>query len=140
MAYLVSNELTTAMIRNRPAVAANTEQTMSTTQTTAWVSPRFRLGYGMLPIALGALVAIAVTTVMLALIGANRTTVPTRSTVPTRTTVASPAITSQPAGVATPQVHYLGPRQTRAALYAPAAGSDRAAHYTCLGAPQRCLR
>ena len=136
MAYLVSNELTTAMIRNRqqPAVAANTEQTVSTPRTIAWGSPRLRLGYGMLPIALGALVAIAVTTVMLALTGANRTTVPTRAT------GASPAITSQPAGVATPQVRYLGPRQTRAALYAPAAGGDPAAHYTCLGAPQRCLR
>jgi hypothetical protein len=110
---------------------------MSTRQSTAHLSPRFRIG----PVltALGALVAIAVTIIMLALTGANHTT------------VAIPVTASQAAAGPTTQIRYLGPHQLREGLgsqtartldggTAPTAGAGNAApHYTCLGSAKRCL-
>jgi hypothetical protein len=57
---------------------------MSTQHTIARVSPRFRIGHGTVLTALGVLVAIAVTIVILALSGTNHTTAAT----PNRTAVA----------------------------------------------------
>lgn len=107
---------------------------MSTPHSIPRLAPRVRIGQGTVLTAAGALVAIAVTIVILTLTGAHQTT------------VALPATTSQAAGGAAPQVHYLGPRQTRAAL-APTtsqsgvASGGLAARYACLGVAQRrCLR
>src|SRR5947209_2851309 len=97
--------------------------------------PRFRIRPGTVATALGVLVAIAVTTVFLALGGAHHST------------VAIPVTASSTAGVSTPQVHYLGPRQMQAALtpnsgaVAPNAGTGRPGpRYTCLGTAGRCVR
>ncbi len=104
---------------------------MSTPQTVTPATSRLLTRPGTLIAALGVLVAIAVTIVILALTGAHHTTVPI------------PATASQAVASATPQVHYLGPRQQQAALHRTTThrGTGHPApHYTCLGAPQRCLR
>jgi hypothetical protein len=105
---------------------------MSTHQSIPHLAPRVRIGLGTVGTALGVLVAIAVAITILALTGANHTT------------VATPVTASQAAAASTPQVRYLGPRQeqaARAASTSPAAGiGNPAPHYTCLGAAQRCLR
>ncbi|MGO9906279.1 MAG: hypothetical protein ACLP4R_01715 [Solirubrobacteraceae bacterium] len=103
---------------------------MSTPQTI--VTPRLRIRPGKVVTALGVLVAIAVTIVILALTGTHHTTVTT------------PARTSQPVTSATPQTHYVGPRQQQAPTNthgaASAASAGPAPHYICLGAARRCLR
>ena len=105
---------------------------MSTPQTSARVTPRSRIRPGTILTTLGALVAIALTIVILALTGTHHTTVTTAAT------------TSQASASATPQTHYLGPRQQQARTTthgaASAVSAEPAAHFTCLGAPQRCLR
>jgi hypothetical protein len=109
---------------------------MSTPNSTAPVAPRFQIRVGTVLTALGALVAIAVTVITLALTGADHST------------VATPATASQVASGSTPQVQYLGPRQLGATLNGqggggttPTAGAGNVApHYACLGAAQRCLR
>ena len=82
--------------------------------------------------AVGVLVAIAVAITIMALTGANDTT------------VATPVTASQAAAGPTPQTHYLGPRQEHAAHTdgtTPAAGiGNPAPHYTCLGVARGCLR
>jgi len=106
---------------------------MSTPQSIPHLTPRFRIGLGTTLTALGVLVAIAVSILILALTGANNTT------------VATPVTASQAASGSTPQVHYLGPRQEQAATDAhsggtrPTAGAGNPAAH-CLGAAQRCLR
>jgi hypothetical protein len=80
--------------------------------------------------ALGVLLAIAVTVVIVALTGANHATGATAVT-------ASQAVSGQA------QVHYLGPRQTRFRVNPtsiPGDGSRPAAHYTCLGVARDCRR
>lgn len=105
---------------------------MSTTQSTARIAPRFRVGRGTLLTAIGVLVAIALAITIPALTGANHTN------------VATPATASQAAAGSTPQTRYLGPRQEQAAqrdATTPTAGiGNPAPHYICLGAAQRCLR
>jgi hypothetical protein len=109
---------------------------MSTPQSIAFPATRVRVRHATLLTALGVLVAVAVTVVMLTLVGANHTTVTT------------PVTSSQAAVGSTPQTHYLGPQQTRAGLNpttvqgdaSGAATGGPAAHYSCLGAAQRCLR
>jgi hypothetical protein len=89
--------------------------------------------------AIGVLVAIAVSIVIVALTGAHHTTTST------------PVTPSQAASGSVPQIHYLGPQQVRAGLNsqtphvrsaatAPAAGgSTQAPQYTCL--PEKvCVR
>ena len=109
---------------------------MSTSQGIPHLTPRIRIGLRTVLTALGVLAATAVTIVILALPGANHTTATTPST-PSQAATGSP-----------PQIHYLGPQQTRAELRpsasntdasGPAAG-DSAPHFTCLGDAQRCLR
>jgi hypothetical protein len=95
---------------------------MSTPQTIARVTPRFRIRPGTVVTALGVLVAIAVTIGILALTGTHHTTVTT------------PATTSQAAG-ATPQTHYLGPRQQQAP--ATTHGAATAASQRVAGQPLR---
>jgi hypothetical protein len=103
---------------------------MSTPQTI--LTPRLRIRPGTGLTTLGVLVAIAITIAILALTGTHHTTVTTAAT------------TSQAAATATPQTHYLGPRQQQAPTTthgaASAASAGPAAHRTCLGAAQRCLR
>ena len=99
---------------------------MTTQQSIAPLTPRFRIRPGTMMTALGVLVAIAVTIVFLTLGSAHHTT------------VAIPATPAPTAGIATPQLHYLGPRQLTAAPNptsgAVAQNSDAGApHYTCLG-------
>jgi hypothetical protein len=106
---------------------------MSTPQTIAPVTHRFPIGHRPLLTAFGMLGAIVVTIIILALSGTNHST------------GGPPPTISQRGASATPPVHYLGPRQMRAAVKptttrsGPAAG-DPAAHYRCLGAARRCLR
>lgn len=106
---------------------------MSTPQTIARVTPRSRIRPGTILTTLGVLVAIAVTIAFLALTGTHHTT-----------TTTTPATSSQAAASATPQTHYLGPRQQQAPTTtnraASAASGGPAAHSTCLGAAQFCLR
>jgi hypothetical protein len=106
---------------------------MSTPQSIPRVTPRVRIGLGTALTALAVVAAIAVAITILALTGANHTT------------VTSP-VAASPAAASTPQTHYLGPGQEHAAPgpqtgdgTSPVAG-DAAAHYACLGAAQRCLR
>jgi hypothetical protein len=94
-----------------------------------------RLGLKPALTALGVLLAIAVTVIILALTGASHTT------------VATPVTAPQAASSSIPQVRYLGPRQVHAALNphrgwgtAITAGAGTPAHYDCLGAARRCLR
>lgn len=105
---------------------------MSTPQPIAPVIPRFRITPRTALTAVGVLVAIAATIMFLALTGANH-----------HTTVAASPTTSQAASV-TRQTRYLGPRQQQAPISSHGAASmaagDPAAHPTCLGDPQRCLR
>jgi hypothetical protein len=105
---------------------------MFTTQHIEPITPRLRIRPGTVLTALGVLVAIAVTIVFLAVTGTHHTTVTT------------PATASQAAASATPQTHYIGPRQQQAPTTthgaASAASAELAAHSTCLGAAQRCLR
>ncbi len=100
---------------------------MSTPQTITRPTPRSRIRPGTVLTALGALVAIAVTIAILALTGTHHTT------------ITSPATTSQAAASATPHTHYLGPQQQQAPTTTHGAATA-AAHYSCLGAAQRCLR
>jgi hypothetical protein len=107
---------------------------MSTPQSIPRATPRIRIGRGTALTVLGVLAAIAVTIVILALTGANHSTVTT------------PVAAPQVAGASRPQTHYLGPRQEHAAPNphngdgtSPAAGNPTA-HYACLGAAQRCIR
>ena len=106
---------------------------MFTSQPIEPLTPRFRIRLGTAAAALGVLVAIAVTIMFLTLTGTNH-----------HTTAAITATTPQAAAVATPHTHYLGPRQQQTPTSsdgpAGAAASNTAAHYACLGAPQRCLR
>jgi hypothetical protein len=105
---------------------------MSTTQGVPHLTPRVRIGFGTLLAALGVLVAIAVTIALLALTSANHTA------------AAIPSTPSPAAVGSTPEIHYLGPRQTSAALTATTTsglgGSDLAPRLTCLGDAQRCNR
>jgi hypothetical protein len=105
---------------------------MSTTQGISHLTPRVRIGFGTVLAALGVLVAIAVTIGLLALTSANHTA------------AAIPSATSPAVAGSAPEIHYLGPRQTSAALSATTSSglgaSDRAPHITCLGDAQRCLR
>lgn len=108
---------------------------MSTSQGIPHVTPRFRIGLGTVLTAFGILVAIAVIVVFLALTSANHTT------------TATPAPAAQAAAGSPPQIRYLGPRQTTAALSATTTGSasglaagNLAPRFTCLGDAQRCLR
>jgi hypothetical protein len=109
---------------------------MSTPQSIPRATPRIRIGRGTVLTVLGVLAAIAATIVILALTGANHTT------------VTNPVAAPQVAGASRPQTHYLGPRQQDAAPNpqtrddtGPVAGaSNPTAHYACLGAAQRCLR
>lgn len=108
---------------------------MSTHQSIARLTPRSRITPGTVLAALGVLVAIVGAIVFLALGAANHST------------VTIPATASSTAGVSTPQVHYLGPRQLSAVLDpqsgdgAPTASTGAPApHYNCLGAAGRCLR
>lgn len=107
---------------------------MSTPQSTLHLTPRFRIGLRTVLSALGVLVAIAVTITILALTGANHTT------------VATPVTASQAAGNPT---HATAPSAAavEAATDPQSGGTTRAAgaanaaaHYACLGAAQRCLR
>ncbi len=104
-----------------------------TTQSIPHTAPRFRSGLTAVTAALGVLVAITVASTILALTGANHTTVPT------------PMTASQAAASSTPQTRYLGPRQQQEAIGAQSSpisstadASNLAAH--CLGDAQRCLR
>jgi hypothetical protein len=108
---------------------------MSTPQSIPRVTPRIRIGRGAALTALGVLIAVVVAIIILALTGANHTT------------VTSPVAASQVAATSTPQTHYLGPGQEHAAPNpqtgegtSPAGAGHLAAHYACLGAAQRCLR
>ncbi|MGB8881531.1 MAG: hypothetical protein WCD11_34875 [Solirubrobacteraceae bacterium] len=108
---------------------------MSAPQSIPHVTHRFRIGLGTMLTALGVLLAVAVTIIILALTGANHTT------------VATPVTASAAANGSTPQTHYLGPRQQRAAINpqnggitATASAGKPAPLYSCLGAVQRCLR
>jgi NO-binding membrane sensor protein with MHYT domain len=76
---------------------------MSTPQTIALGAPRFRIRPATLGTALGVLVAVAVSIVILGLAGAHRTT------------GMNPATGSQASNGAVSQVRYLGPQQLRAA-------------------------
>jgi hypothetical protein len=103
---------------------------MSTPQTIALRAPRFRIRQARLLTALGLLVAIAASIVILELSGANHTGATT------------PATVSQATSVAVPQVRYLGPRQEHAlqTTQTQATGTTMP-QYTCLGpAQERCLR
>ena len=99
---------------------------MSTHQSIAPLTPRFRIRPGIVATALGVLIAIAVTTVFLTVGSAHHAT------------LATPVTPAPTAGIAAPQLHYLGPLQQRAAS-SPNSGavspsSDAGApHYTCLG-------
>jgi hypothetical protein len=105
---------------------------MTTPQGIARVAPRFRIRPTTLMTAIGVLVAITVSIVILALTDAHHTTAST------------PVTPSQAAGGTVPQIHYMGPRQARAGLNsqtahvhsdatAPAAGASyRALQYSCL--------
>lgn len=108
---------------------------MSTPQSIP-LTARIQIGLGTAMTAFGILVAIAVSITILALTGANHTTVTT------------PVTASQAAAGSTPQIHYLGPRQEQAAIN-PQSGGDNAstagvgnppAGYACLGAARSCLR
>jgi hypothetical protein len=112
---------------------------MSTPQTVALPAPRLRIRQATLLTALGLLVAIAASIVILALTGANHTT------------ATIPATASQATSVSMPQIRYLGPQQLRAALKQPTtqtaasdaistADAENAMLNYCLGAAQRCLR
>jgi hypothetical protein len=89
--------------------------------------------------AIGVLVAITVSVLILALTGASHST------------TATPLTPSQAAGGSVPQLHYLGPRQAHAGLNSqaaqvhgdartqPVAGPNRAPQYTCV--PEKfCVR
>jgi hypothetical protein len=119
----------------RAAADDQPEQNMSTPHSIPHVTPRFRIGLGTALSALGVLLAIAVTVILLALTGANHTT------------IATPVTASQASTGSTPQAHYLGPRQQRAAINPQSVpgttttgASNPAAHYACLAAARRCLR
>jgi hypothetical protein len=104
---------------------------MSTPETIARVTPRSGIRPGTIVTALGVLLAISVTIALLALTGTHHTTVTT------------PAKTSPAAASASPQTHYLGPRQQQALPTthgASAASAGPSAPYVCLGAARRCLR
>jgi hypothetical protein len=103
---------------------------MSTPQTIARATPRSGIRPGTILTALGVLLAITITIALLALTGTHHTTVTT------------PASTSPAATSATPQTHYLGPRQQQAPPTTHGASATPAAPtapYICLGAAQRCL-
>jgi hypothetical protein len=100
---------------------------MFTTQPIEPLTPRLRTRPAMVLTTLGVLVAIALTIGILALTGTHHTTITT------------PATTSQAAASATPHTQYLGPRQQQASNTSHG-GASAAAHYSCLGAAQRCLR
>lgn len=108
---------------------------MSTPQSIPHLTPQFRVRLGTLLTALGVLIAIAVSIVILALTGANHTT------------VATPVTPAQAAADSTPQVRYLGAGQVHAALKPQSgavttstAGAGTPAHYDCLGAARSCHR
>ena len=103
---------------------------MSTPQSIPRATPRIRIGLGTVLTALGVLAATAATITILALTGANHTT------------ATNPVAASQAAGASTSPTHYLGPRQQRAESQSGDSTSPvaPAAHYTCLGVAQRCLR
>jgi hypothetical protein len=128
---------------------------MSTPQSIPHPGPRYRIRPGTLLTALGFLLAIAVTIIVLALTSANHTT------------LATPVTASQAAGSSTPQTQYLGPHYERTVrprpistglprvspllqtrpISRPSGGitpatsaGNPAAHYNCLGAARSCLR
>jgi hypothetical protein len=109
---------------------------MSTPQSIARVTPRLRIGLGRVLTALGILVAVATTIIILALTSARHTT------------VASPVAPTNAGGPSRPHTHYLGPRQMHAALNpqssrvaAPTTGTGNPAPaYICLGVSKRCIR
>jgi hypothetical protein len=109
---------------------------MSTPQSIAHVTPRLRIGLGRVLTALGILVAVATTVIILALTGAHHAS------------VATPVAPTNAGVTSRPHTHYLGPRQMHAALNPqssgvtlPTAGTGNPAPtYICLGASKRCLR
>jgi hypothetical protein len=100
------------------------------TQSIPHVTARFRIGPRTVLSAVGLIVAIAATIIILALT-ANHTTAATPATAP------HAAIT-----VSTAQTHYLGPRQEHATPNPQTSGTtaNPAAHYNCLQTAQRCIR
>jgi hypothetical protein len=114
---------------------------VSTAQATALPASRVRLRQATLVTALGVLVAVAVTIVIVALTTGGHTA-----------TATTPVAVSEATGGSVPAVHYLGSRQIAAAALTsqttqlqevgtPTAGaSNGVRHYTCLGAAGRCLR
>lgn len=100
-------------------------------------APRFRIKLGTLMTSLGVLIAIATTVTVIALTGANHTT------------LAPPATASQAAAGSTPHIRYLGPQQQSArpnpqtaqgGASTPTTGAGNpTAHYACLGAAHHCL-
>jgi hypothetical protein len=105
---------------------------MSTPQSIA-LTPGLRIGRRTTLIALGLLLAIAMTLTVLTLTSSGQTTGTTA------------AAASYAVGGSTQQVRYLGPRQEHAIPQngggtSTAAPSTLLMHYTCLGAVQRCLR
>jgi len=108
---------------------------MSTPQSTAPAAPQFQMRVGTVLTALGVILAMAVAITILALTSADHTS------------VATPATASQAASGSTPQAHYLGPHQERAAISpqsggtSPTAGAGNAvSHYGWLGAAHRDVR
>lgn len=100
------------------------------TQSIPHVTPRFRIGPRTVLSAVGLFIAIAATIIILALT-ANHTTAATPTTPPHAAATGSTA-----------QTHYLGPRQEHATPNPQTSPttSNPAAHYSCLGAAQRCIR
>ena len=111
---------------------------MSTPQSIALPAPRLPVRQATLLTALGLLVAIAASILILALTATDHTAATTPAT-------ASPATSAS-----VPQIRYLGPQQLRAAQEqttqmadsgsTSTAGANNAVLRYCLGAPQRCLR
>jgi hypothetical protein len=114
---------------------------MSTPQAIALPASRVRFHQATLLTALGVLVAIAVTIVIIALTTGGHPATSTNAVTVSGATSGSVS-----------ELHYLGPRQVGAAALDPqttplqAVGTPRAAasngvlHYTCLAAAERCLR
>jgi hypothetical protein len=115
---------------------------MSTSQAVAFPAARARFRKATLLTALGVLVAIAVTIVIIALTTGGH-----------HATATSPVTVSEATSGSVSGVHYIGPRQIgatalggqatqpRAIGTTPTAHADNGAlHYTCLGAAERCLR
>jgi hypothetical protein len=102
---------------------------MTTPQTNAHIAHRLRIRPATPLTALGVLVAIAVSILILALTHAHRTA------------TGSPVTPSQAAGGSVPELHYLGPRQVGAGREPQTARvhGDATAQYRCL--PEKfCVR